>query len=265
MMDERRKLVFFDIDGTIQAEDDGFIPESTKEAIAELRENGHMAFINTGRTAMNVRDDIRSMGFDGYVFGCGTEVEIGGKTIYRKENDPELCVLLANAVRSCGAAPLYERSDAMFLDSKARMLPGMQKLLDLYKSQGLTVRDLHESEDFSYDKFVIWYDNDTNMPRFRRLIDGIFVYINRGYGFAEMLPVGCGKAEGIKMIRKELRTPAKDIIAIGDSLNDADMLKAAGIGIAMGGAELLYPYADFITGELKKDGLANALKLHCLI
>ena len=67
------------------------------------------------------------------------------------------------------------------------------------------------------------------------------------------------------MIRKELRTPAKDIIAIGDSLNDADMLKAAGIGIAMGGAELLYPYADFITGELKKDGLANALKLHCLI
>ena len=137
MMDERRKLVFFDIDGTIQAEEDGFIPESTKEAIAELRENGHMAFINTGRTAMNVRDDIRSMSFDGYVFGCGTEVEIGGKTIYRKENDPELCVLIANAVRSCGAAPLYERSDAMFLDRKARMLPGMQKRLIFMK-----VRDL---------------------------------------------------------------------------------------------------------------------------
>lgn len=264
-MENTKKLVFLDIDGTIQAEDDGFIPDSTREAISLLRKNGHKAFINTGRTAMNVRDDIRSMGFDGYIFGCGTEVEINEKTIYRKKNDPELCHLLANAVRSCGAAPLYERSDAMFLDSRARMLPGMQKLLDLYSSQGLYIGDLHETGDFSYDKFVIWYDKETDMPRFRRLIDGIFIYINRGYGFAEMLPVGTGKAEGIKMIRKELKAKQKDIVAIGDSLNDADMLKSAGLGIAMGGAELLYPYADFITKELKKDGLAYALKCHGLI
>ncbi|MBQ8725176.1 MAG: HAD family phosphatase [Oscillospiraceae bacterium] len=264
-MESRQRLIFFDIDGTIQAEEDGVIPESTKEAIAMLRENGHKTFINTGRTAMNVRDDIRSLGFDGYVYGCGTEVEIGGRRIFRRTTDPELCVLLANAVRSCGAAPLYERSDAMFLDSKARMLPGMQKLLDLYKSQGLKVGDLHESDDFSYDKFVIWYDNETDMPRFRRLIDGIFVYINRGYGFAEMLPIGSGKAEGIKMIRKELKVRSEDVIAIGDSLNDADMLKAAGLGIAMGGAELLYPYADYITKELKNDGLAHALRKYFLI
>ena len=44
-----RKLIFFDIDGTIIPEDTGVIPESTKEAIKKAKENGHLVFINTGR------------------------------------------------------------------------------------------------------------------------------------------------------------------------------------------------------------------------
>ena len=35
-----RKLIFFDIDGTIIPEDTGVIPESTKEAIKKAKENG---------------------------------------------------------------------------------------------------------------------------------------------------------------------------------------------------------------------------------
>ena len=34
-----RKLIFFDIDGTIIPEDTGVIPESTKEAIKKAKEN----------------------------------------------------------------------------------------------------------------------------------------------------------------------------------------------------------------------------------
>ena len=42
------KTVFFDIDGTIW-DDDMVIPESTLEAVATLKANGHLAFICTGR------------------------------------------------------------------------------------------------------------------------------------------------------------------------------------------------------------------------
>ena len=42
------KTVFFDIDGTIW-DDDMVIPESTLEAVAALKANGHLAFICTGR------------------------------------------------------------------------------------------------------------------------------------------------------------------------------------------------------------------------
>lgn len=264
-MAKRRRLFFFDIDGTIQAEDDGYIPESTIEAIRELRSKGHVTIINTGRVKMNVREDIRSIGFDAYVYGCGTEIEFRGKNIFRNRVNTELCRVLSNAIRTCDAVPLYERSDAMYFDSKARTLPGMERLMALYERQGLEVGDLHSCEDFSYDKFVIWYDDKTNMPRFKRLIEGSFTYVDRGSGFAEMIPVGCSKAVGMKRIMSEANAGTEDTVAFGDSLNDAEMLYAAGFGVAMGGANDLYPSADYITKELRKDGILFALKQNGLL
>ena len=53
------KTVFFDIDGTIW-DDDMVIPESTLEAVAALKANGHLAFICTGRARASVRSEKRS-------------------------------------------------------------------------------------------------------------------------------------------------------------------------------------------------------------
>ena len=254
------KLIFFDIDGTLRAEEDGFLPQSTVDAIAKARANGHKTFINTGRTAMNVREDIRFMGFDGYICGCGTEIIYKEQTVYRHTLDKAFCEFIAEELRACRVSPLYERSDAMFLDGQVKPLQWMQELLDLYKEQGLTVQDLHESKDFSFDKFVIWFDENSDMERFQKLIAGKFTYIDRGGCFAELPPAGFSKAAGIDWVLKELGGSPEDTIAIGDSLNDLEMIRAAHIGVAMGNGEKLHPYADFITKDLKDDGIEYALK-----
>ena len=62
-----RKLIFFDIDGTIIPEDTGVIPESTKEAINKAKDNGHLVFINTGRTFSGITQLIFDLEFNGYV------------------------------------------------------------------------------------------------------------------------------------------------------------------------------------------------------
>ena len=73
-----RKLIFFDIDGTIIPEDTGVIPESTKEAIKKAKENGHLVFINTGRTFSGITQPIFdlaegcSFACDGYGDGSGS-------------------------------------------------------------------------------------------------------------------------------------------------------------------------------------------------
>ena len=40
-----RKLIFFDIDGTIAVEPTGEIPDSAKEAIKKAKENGHLVLL----------------------------------------------------------------------------------------------------------------------------------------------------------------------------------------------------------------------------
>ena len=69
-----RKLIFFDIDGTIIPEDTGVIPESTKEVIKKAKENGNLVFINTGRTFSGITQPIFDLEFNGYVCGCGTHI-----------------------------------------------------------------------------------------------------------------------------------------------------------------------------------------------
>ncbi|MDO8672416.1 MAG: HAD hydrolase family protein, partial [Dehalococcoidia bacterium] len=53
----------------------------------------------------------------------------------------------------------------------------------------------------------------------------------------------------------------EETVAIGDNLNDIDMIEWAGLGIAMGHspAELL-AVADMVTGTLAEDGAARAIE-----
>ena len=63
MENKDRKLVFFDIDGTLIDGPTHQIPQSAVEAIRKLRENGHLAFINTGRTLVSIEPRIREIVF----------------------------------------------------------------------------------------------------------------------------------------------------------------------------------------------------------
>ena len=64
-----KKIVFFDIDGTIIDNDTHKIPESTREAIGKMRRNGHIAVVNTGRTWVSIDQELKEMEFDGYICG----------------------------------------------------------------------------------------------------------------------------------------------------------------------------------------------------
>ena len=91
-----RKIIFFDIDGTIITENTHIISQKTVNAIKSARINGHLAFINTGRTFFNVTENIRNIGFDGYVCGCGTYINYKGKTLLARSIPHETCVEIVN-------------------------------------------------------------------------------------------------------------------------------------------------------------------------
>lgn len=64
---------------------------------------------------------------------------------------------------------------------------------------------------------------------------------------------------------KYLGIPKEDIMAIGDSENDIEMLKEAGLGIAMGNAlDEVIAVADDVTAPNDEDGVAKAIEKYLL-
>ena len=67
-----RAILFFDIDGTVLSEVTKEVPQSAIEAMEKARAEGHLLFINTGRTICSIPTEVRKFQFDGYLCGCGT-------------------------------------------------------------------------------------------------------------------------------------------------------------------------------------------------
>ncbi|MDE3741391.1 Cof-type HAD-IIB family hydrolase [Maribacter polysaccharolyticus] len=78
----------------------------------------------------------------------------------------------------------------------------------------------------------------------------------------ELSPKDVSKLSAIELLI-ENRYSLKDIIAFGDNYNDAEMLRLAGCGVAMGNARKeVKKIADHITMENTEDGVAHFLKQH---
>ena len=76
----------------------------------------------------------------------------------------------------------------------------------------------------------------------------------------DIIAKGGGKVEGIRKFLQREGIAVEETIAFGDAENDIEMLKFAGIGVAMGnGEEGAKQAADYITADIDDDGVAKAL------
>ena len=87
-----RKAVFFDADGTLCDMEKG-VPQSTKEALKKLRENGHDAWLCTGRSRAFVSRYLEELPFTGMISACGATIEKDGERLFNKEMPPELSLI----------------------------------------------------------------------------------------------------------------------------------------------------------------------------
>lgn len=79
--------------------------------------------------------------------------------------------------------------------------------------------------------------------------------------YIEIYGPNISKYEGIKRIAEIEGIENKDIIAFGDSLNDMDMIKNCGIGVAMGNSlEKIKKIADYTTISHNEDGVIDFLE-----
>lgn len=75
--------------------------------------------------------------------------------------------------------------------------------------------------------------------------------------FLEIAHPEVNKGAALARVAAQLGVPREQIVAVGDGLNDAEMLEYAGLGVAMGNARPgLKAIADRVTAPLAEDGVA---------
>src|SRR5207247_1054097 len=77
----------------------------------------------------------------------------------------------------------------------------------------------------------------------------------------EILPQGSSKGAALEFVAQHLGIPLSEIIAVGDNLNDLEMIRTAGLGVAMGNAPPeLRAQAGYVTSTNDEGGLAEVIE-----
>jgi Cof subfamily protein (haloacid dehalogenase superfamily) len=79
--------------------------------------------------------------------------------------------------------------------------------------------------------------------------------------FTEVVNIQVSKSRALSMVAERLGVARSEVCAIGDNLNDEDMVGWAGLGVAMGNApDALKSIARYVTGPIWEAGVAQAIE-----
>ena len=271
------KLLFLDMDGTTLDENKK-IPPDTIEAIKELSKRGVRTVVATGRGLAELHDYEDTLDFIHY------GVVISGGMVYDFRR----------------AAPLFKVplkiADTLKLIAVAREAKSMLHVLTVKESFALG-SDIDHMENFQmkiyqemYERVCIRVEDYAAMEDYVQAHPDDIMKINiysrslparewcyeqlkgrdltlvfaEGTG-VEASPSGITKASGLHFLCQHLNIDEQATIAIGDADNDKEIIKAAGLGIAMGNAkDDVKSIADAVTLPNTENGVLAAINKYLL-
>lgn len=249
------KVVFFDIDGTLLSQQTNQVPASARAAVRALRQQGIRVVIATGRHPIELGGaGLGDLEFDGFAAANG-----------------QMCLDEQGMLFAGYPIPSH----------------GVQALVDLAERDEMLIWFFGEQDSYVYrkdaDLFAMSAQVGGIVPQVRRYA-GETVYQAVAFvgekdepALARRLP-GCrlqrwgsegvdiiahdgGKVEGMKAFLRRFGCTREECMAFGDQHNDLDMLRFAGVGVAMGnGTPQVKAAADYVTRSVDEDGVAYALQ-----
>ncbi|MGO3733187.1 MAG: HAD-IIB family hydrolase [Vagococcus sp.] len=216
-----KKLVVFDIDGTLHNDQHKILP-STIEAITQLKKSGHKVMCATGRSYPLAVDVLKEAGLKDVILSNGAVAFLNEELVYSNPLDRDD---MSRVIETCDKADVdvlyYSLMDTRLRQEK----PKTETKMPLF------------AQNFPALKFARWHE----------------------YG-VDILSEHVSKAETLKHVSNSLGIPQTDIVAFGDGRNDMEMIEYAGMGVAMGNArEELKVISNLVTDTNNKDGIYKAL------
>ena len=248
------------MDGTLYDPERGAVPDSTLRALERLRRRGILRVICTGRhpgelTAL----PLARVEFDGYITLNGQLCQgpdgralfgrpiagAGKERLLRLFRDRTLPLLFMERERTY-VNYINERVERIQQEFSAPVpVEGTYAGGELYQAVAFLTRQEEET--------LLGPLPGCKLERWSELA-------------ADIVSDQGGKAIGIARYLEEMGLNASQTMAFGDGENDVEMLRFVGTGVAMGnGHPAAMAAADYVTGDIRADGLAEALEHYHLL
>jgi len=250
-------MILTDLDHTLLKQD-GSISEKTLQVLAACRAKGILFAIATARYWIGAERYIDLLNPDYEITTDGTLVHSHGKCVYS-------CALSVSETNT-------------IISSIAEMVPGAEITVACGKTVYWNSHRISESEklhkavycdyssplDVQANKIVAELPDESVAPKIAARIN-CKLQCYRGEKWYAFMPAASGKTAAIKAMAEISGISLKDAVAFGDDLNDIEMLKLCGTGVAVANAvPQVLEAADEITLSNDDDGLAEWLADHVL-
>jgi Cof subfamily protein (haloacid dehalogenase superfamily) len=261
-------LVAFDLDGTLLGEELLLRPR-VLAAVRRMRERGIEGCVVTGRMYRAALPFVRELGFTAPVVCYQGAAVIDSQTDEVLLDVPlpnaQALMLDAYARRENLHLQLYA-NDRYYCEERNRYAALYAKISGVEPVIVPSLRDQFAVWDATKACFIAEPDVIVeHLPRVKALLDGD-AYVTRSIPyFLEVMNADVNKGRALDVVAKRLGIDPRNVMAIGDSWNDAPLLEAAGFAVAMGSAPPeLRGIADAIVADVENDGVAEALERYVL-
>ena len=246
--------IFLDIDGTLLPPG-GVVSKENIRAMKEAINRGHYIFINTGRSYDYVPEDIKNkLPLSGVVAALGANIVFENKVIKSVVIGKQDLKKIYRIIEKTDVSCIYEGENMSVWQGA-----------DSKKVWSQAVDDLILSSESEFDtKFaaariskasVLPKPSDEAIKAIKKMF-----YVIEMPHYIEVVTKGCTKGVGMLETVEMLGIKHENCIAMGDSENDLDMLREAGISVAMGNApQNIKEVCDFVSLPCEKSGVAYAI------
>ena len=267
------KIIAFDLDGTVFRNDKTISPR-VRDTLRAAAERGIELVPATGRAFNGIPNELKAMPGVNYL------ITSNGAAVYRTDGS----LVYERAVPCDTASAIISEFDrnsvitAAYFDGSGYMeLRGFEKAIEMglpshaieyFKTTRVMVDSLPEfvMESNKPVRVITLAFRPEDKAAQKNIIEIVKKYdVSCVYGGDMNIDINhrkSGKGYALLEIAKLLGIAPEDTAAIGDSENDSDMLKKAGVGIAMANAdEDAKAAADMITLSNEEDGVAAAIDM----
>lgn len=253
---KNKKIVFFDIDGTIFNQETNKIPRSTIYALKQLSLDSDIEVaIATGRpfSMLNCIEELFDF-IDIFILLNGNIIIYKGEIIFRKSIKDEDVLRIVSLLRNNSI--IYG-----FYGEKENALSTMTKEIDYaFKKYNIKTPIINPDFHINNNVYLMFAIGDVSIIRniFKDIIDfKVVSWISDG---ADIMSILSSKAEGIKFVINKFGFCNSNTYAFGDADNDIEMIKLCNIGVAMGNAtQSVKSVSNYITTNVDDNGIYNAL------